>query len=308
MSIATLRIATRASQLALWQANHVKNLLEQHHNRLSVELVKITTQGDKILDTPLTKIGGKNLFTKELEHALLSGEADIAVHSMKDVAAILPNGLYVNVILPRACPFDAWVSNKYACISECPKDVVIGTSSLRRACQIKRLLPNAQINMLRGNVDSRLKKLDDDQYDGIILAAAGLIRLGLENRIAQQFTQNQVLPAVGQGAIGIESRINDTKIQSLISPLNDITTSLCVTAERAMNQTLGGSCHTPIGGFATLTEQQLSMKGLVGSVEDGAILSADAATILTENPHQSAQVIGQNVAEKLLSQGAKKYL
>ncbi|MGD8407522.1 MAG: hydroxymethylbilane synthase, partial [Thiohalophilus sp.] len=257
----TLRIATRKSQLALWQAEYVKNALEAIHADLKVELIKMTTQGDKILDTPLAKVGGKGLFVKELENGLLSGEADIAVHSMKDVPVSLPEGLHLPVICPREDPRDAFVSNNHQTLEDLPEGARLGTSSLRRQCQVAELRPDLQIIDLRGNVNTRLQKLDDDHYDAIILAAAGLKRLGFEERITQFLGPDISLPAIGQGAVGIECRVDDEWVNALIAPLNDKTTALRVRAERAMNLRLNGGCQVPIAGFAEISHGVILIRG-----------------------------------------------
>lgn len=298
----TVRIATRKSPLALWQAEYVKANLLQHHPQLSVELVTFTTQGDKILDTPLAKIGGKGLFVKELEQAMLAGDADIAVHSMKDVPMECPQGLAITTICQREDPTDAFVSNRFSCLEELPLGAIVGTSSLRRQCQLRALRPDLIINDLRGNVGTRLGRLDNGEYDAIILASAGLKRLGLQQRIAQSLTQ--LLPAVGQGAVGIEARSNDVELLALLAPLHHLPTAICVQAERAMNRRLQGGCQVPIAGFATLDNQLLSLKALVGSVDGQSILQAQAQTTNL----QAIEQFGELVAENLLAQGADKIL
>ncbi len=247
-----IRIATRKSPLALWQAEHVAERLERTFPGVKAELVKMTTQGDKILDAPLAKIGGKGLFVKELEQGMLEGFADIAVHSMKDVPVEFPEGLHLAAILTREDPTDAFVSNHYAALNELPANARIGTSSLRRQCQIKEQYPDAEILSLRGNVNTRLAKLDAGEYDAIILASAGLKRLGMAGRIKQCLDASVSLPAIGQGAIGIECRVDDPEINEMLSVLHDSETGLCVAAERAMNARLNGGCQVPIAGFAQL--------------------------------------------------------
>lgn len=298
-----IRIATRQSPLALWQAQHVADCLKKTFPNLTTELVKMTTRGDKILDAPLAKVGGKGLFVKELEQGLLDGIADIAVHSMKDVPIDFPEGLHLNTILPREDPTDAFVATKYKSLMELPANAKIGTSSLRRQCQIMEKFPQAEILSLRGNVNTRLSKLDDGMYDAIILASAGLKRLGMANRISETLDTDVSLPAIGQGAIGIECRINDEQTNELISSLHDWETGLCVSAERAMNAHLNGGCQVPIAGFAQLNGEKIHLRGLVGS-PDGRLLyryedSADYA---------QATVLGQTIAEKLLALGAGKIL
>lgn len=298
-----LRIATRKSALALWQAEYVKQQLEYHHPDIQVELVKMTSQGDRILDAPLAKIGGKGLFVKELENALLDGGADIAVHSMKDVPMDLPPGLGLGVICPREDPRDAFVSNHYAMLDELPEGAVVGTSSLRRQCQILAARPDLTIRFLRGNVNTRLAKLDDGQYDAIILAAAGLIRLALGDRIRAYLDTGLSLPAAGQGAVGIELRLDDEETRQLIAPLHDEPTAIRVGAERAMNRRLNGGCQVPIGGFAELDGDRLLLRGLVGSPDGKTIYRSEIECAAGD--YESA---GIRVAELLLAQGADKIL
>jgi hydroxymethylbilane synthase len=298
-----LRIATRKSPLALWQANHVKNQLVAAHPHLEIELLEMSTQGDKILDTPLAKIGGKGLFVKELEQGLLDGSADLAVHSMKDVPVELPDGLHLAVILEREEPFDAFVSNKFNNLEELPPNAKIGTASLRRQCQLLAKYPNFQIFPLRGNVGTRLQKLDNGEFDAILLAAAGLIRLGLKDRIKQFLSPDQSLPAIGQGAIGIECRKNDIKINELLKTLNHPETEYRVKAERAFNQTLQGGCQVPIAGFAELQGNQLRLRGLVGSEDGKQMISGE---ILGDA--KDADALGISLAEQLLAKGAGELL
>lgn len=298
-----IKIATRKSPLALWQAEFVKSELEKHHQGLEVELVKMSTRGDEILGTSLSKIGGKGLFIKELELGMLEGVADIAVHSLKDVPYQLPEEFELGAVLQRENPKDAFVSNIYQSIDELPIGAKIGTCSNRRIVQIKSIRPDLQILDLRGNVNTRLAKLDAGEYDAIILATAGLIRLGFEKRITRELDLYQSLPAVGQGAVGIEIRKDDSKIQELIDPLIDTTTTICTSAERSMNKHLEGSCSAPIAGFATITDNILNIKGLVGSVENNIILSSSVSGDI-DNPEQ----LGQQLAQNLLDQGAKKLL
>lgn len=298
-----LKIATRQSPLALWQAEHIKSRLEQLHPHLTVELVTFVTQGDKILDTPLAKIGGKGLFVKELENALLDGRADLAVHSMKDVPMQLPEGLSLAVICERENPMDAFVSNHYAHFNELPQGAVVGTSSLRRKCQILQQRPDLTIKDLRGNVGTRLGKLDDGQYDAIILASAGLKRLGLEQRIRHHVAVEMSLPAVGQGALGLECRTDDQTVLDLIAPLAHAETQACVTAERAFNAYLEGGCQVPIAGFATLHDQQLQIEGRVGSVDGTVLLKARVHGAVAD-----ATQLGEALAQQLLAQGAGELL
>lgn len=299
----TLKIATRQSPLALWQANYVKDRLQQLYPDLIVELVPMVTKGDVILDSPLAKIGGKGLFVKELENALLNKEADIAVHSMKDVPMQFPEGLGLAVICKREDPRDAFVSNSYRTFTELPQGAVVGTSSLRRQCQLKALRPDLDIRSLRGNVGTRLSKLDNGDYDAIILASAGLIRLGLADRIASFIEVEQSLPAAGQGAVGIECRTDDVQVQKLLAPLADAETTCCVLAERAMNNHLQGGCQVPIGGYAVLQQEQLYLRALVGNVDGSQIIRAEGKSAV-----KNADVLGVQIAEQLLAQGADKIL
>jgi hydroxymethylbilane synthase len=298
-----IRIATRQSPLALWQAEYVAARLEQTFPQVKTELVKMVTRGDKILDAPLAKIGGKGLFVKELEQGMLEGSADIAVHSMKDVPVDFPEGLHLAAILKREDPSDAFVSNHYASFADLPTNARIGTSSLRRQCQIKEHYPNAEIISLRGNVNTRLAKLDAGEYDAIILASAGLIRLGMAERITQCLDTAVSLPACGQGAIGIECRVDDVEINEFLTALHDSETGLCVSAERAMNARLNGGCQVPIAGFAELQNNQLFMRGLVGSPDGSLMYRSERSSALDQ-----AETLGRLIAEDLLAQGANKIL
>ncbi len=298
-----LRIATRQSPLALWQAYFVKNTLEKHFPELNVELVKMVTKGDILLDTPLAKIGGKGLFVKELELALLENRADIAVHSMKDVPMEFPEGLGLAVICEREDHRDAFVSNNYNSLDELPEGAVVGTSSLRRQCQIMAQYPHLKIKVLRGNVGTRLSKLDAGEYDAIILASAGLIRLEMKDRIRSFISVEQSLPACGQGAVGIETRLNDKKIIDILAHLHHKPTAYCVMAERAMNRHLQGGCQVPIGGFATLENNILTLKALVGSIDGTTIIRVEQ-----QAPKEQAEQLGINVAKELLAKGADKIL
>ena len=299
----TLKIATRQSPLALWQANYVKDRLQQLYPDLTIELVPMVTKGDVILDSPLAKIGGKGLFVKELENALLNKEADIAVHSMKDVPMQFPEGLGLAVICQREDPRDAFVSHSYRTFAELPQGAVVGTSSLRRQCQLKALRPDLDIRSLRGNVGTRLSKLDNGDYDAIILASAGLIRLGLADRIASFIDVEQSLPAAGQGAVGIECRTDDVQVHTLLAPLADAETTYCVRAERAMNNHLQGGCQVPIGGYAVLQQGQLYLRALVGDIDGSRIIRAEGKSAV-----ENAEVLGVQIAEQLLAQGADKIL
>lgn len=301
--IKTLKIATRQSPLALWQAEHIRERLESLHSGLKVELVTFVTQGDKILDTPLAKIGGKGLFVKELEAALLDGRADLAVHSMKDVPMQLPEGLELAVICEREDPFDAFVSNTYASFEALPQGAKLGTSSLRRKSQILKQRPDLDVIDLRGNVGTRLSKLDAGLYDAIILASAGLKRLGLQERIRHSLTPEVSLPAVGQGALGLECRSNDQNVLDLIMPLMHAETNACVRAERAFNAYLEGGCQVPIAGFATLVQDTVQLEGRVGSVDGQTLLRA----VVTGKTDQAEQ-LGVDLAKELLNQGAGELL
>ena len=299
-----LRIATRKSPLALWQANFVKQQLELHHPGLLVTLVPMSTQGDKILDTPLAKIGGKGLFVKELEQAMLENRADIAVHSMKDVPVEFPEGLGLAVICQREIPFDAFVSNHFASVNALPEGAIVGTSSLRRQCQLRALRPDVVIRDLRGNVNTRLAKLDAGEYDAIILAAAGLRRLEKEGRITALLPPEFSLPANGQGAVGIECRLDDAATRALLAPLEHAQTRYCVNAERAMNRALQGGCQVPIGAFAEMQDNDhIWLRGLVGAVDGSQIIHGDIS-----GPKEQAEELGKLLAEQLLAQGADDIL
>ncbi len=287
----------------MWQAEFVKAELEKFHPNLEVKLLPMTTKGDIILDTPLAKVGGKGLFVKELEVCMLNGEADIAVHSMKDVPVDFPEGLGLQVICEREDPRDAFVSNSYNNIDELPQGAVVGTSSLRRQCQLRALRPDLEIKDLRGNVGTRLAKLDNGDYDAIILAAAGLIRLQMPQRIASFIATDLSLPANGQGAVGIECRINDERIKALLAPLEHKQTRMRVLAERAMNTRLEGGCQVPIGAFAELSGDILTLRGLVGSI-DGSQIIKDSISGKADNYQQ----LGTELADKLLQAGAKEIL
>jgi len=295
----TIRIATRKSPLALWQAEEVSRQLSLLYPDLNIELVKIVSKGDKILDAPLAKVGGKGLFVKELEQAMLDGEADIAVHSMKDVPMEFPQGLHLSVIMEREDPTDAFVSNHYSRLEELPEDARIGSSSLRRQLQIKEVMPKAQMLNLRGNVNSRLQKLDNGEYDAIILATAGLLRLEFDERIKTRITPEQSLPSVGQGAVGIECRVGDERIESLIAPLNHQPTHTRLSAERAMNHRLNGGCQVPIAGFAVLKNNELHLRGLVGRPDGSEVVRGEI-----KGSADNAQALGRQLAEQLLDDGA----
>ena len=298
-----LRIATRSSPLALWQAEEVSRRLRDLYPELEVELVTMKTRGDKILDAPLAKVGGKGLFVKELEAGMLEGRADIAVHSMKDVPVEFPEGLELALIMAREDPRDAFVSNHYASLEELPDGARVGTSSLRRQTQIRERFPRLELDWLRGNVNTRLAKLDAGDYDAIILASAGLKRLGFEQRIRSCLEPEISLPAIGQGAIGIECRSDDEAVQSLIAPLADRDTTLRVQAERAMNERLEGGCQVPIAGYAVLEGDELWLRGLVGEPDGSRVLRAEI-----RGPASDAVELGTRLAEQLLEQGAGEIL
>lgn len=298
-----LRIATRQSPLALWQAHYVQQRLMACHPGLRVELVPMVTKGDVILDTPLAKVGGKGLFVKELEQAMLEDRADIAVHSMKDVPIAFPEGLGLVTICEREDPLDAFVSNQYDSVDALPQGAVVGTSSLRRQCQLSARRPDLIIRSLRGNVGTRLGKLDAGEYDAIILAVAGLKRLGLGDRIRYAMPAEESLPAVGQGAVGIECRLDDAKAIALLSALNDDDTAVRVKAERAMNTRLEGGCQVPIGSFALLQGDELWLRGLVGSPDGTAMIRGER-----RGPRADAEKMGISLAEELLNNGAREIL
>jgi hydroxymethylbilane synthase len=298
-----IRIATRKSPLAMWQAEHVQAALMAAHPGLHIELIGMTTRGDKILDTPLAKIGGKGLFVKELEISMLEGTADIAVHSMKDVPVEFPDGLGLAVILEREDPRDAFVSNNYNSIGELPQGAKLGTASLRRQCQISAYRPDLEILPLRGNVNTRLAKLDSGEYDAIILASAGLKRLGFDERIRAALSPQQSLPAIGQGAIGIECRSDDERVHALLEPLHHQQAAICVAAERAMNERLNGGCQVPIAGHAIIDGDKLTMSGLVGEPDGSRILREQICGKV-----EDAVTIGVKIADSLLEQGANEIL
>ncbi|MDI6727445.1 MAG: hydroxymethylbilane synthase [Thermodesulfovibrionales bacterium] len=302
-------IGTRGSKLALWQAEWIKSELQRLNPDLEIELNKIKTTGDKILDVPLAKVGGKGLFVKEIEEALLKGEADIAVHSMKDVPTDFPEGLHLAVITKREDPRDAFLSRisnfkfQISNFRALPQGATIGTSSLRRSCQLLSIRPDLKIEQLRGNLDTRLRKLDEGQFDAIILAAAGVKRLGWAERITEVLPPEISLPAIGQGAVGIECRINDGFINNLISQLNHYETSVCVKAERAFLKKLEGGCQVPIAAHARLIDGRVVMDGLVGSVSGDRIVKGRI-----EGTPNDAENLGIRLAEDLLSRGAKEIL
>jgi hydroxymethylbilane synthase len=303
MSTGQLRIATRKSPLALWQAEHVRARLQQLHPGLQVELVTMSTQGDRVLDSPLAKIGGKGLFVKELEQGMLAGSADIAVHSMKDVPAELPEGLEIGAILEREDPRDAFVSIRFVSLAELPQGARVGTSSLRRQCQLRAVRPDLEILDLRGNVNTRLAKLDAGDYDAIVLASAGLKRLGMAERITCALEPEEMLPAIAQGVIGIECRSDDAVVKALIDPLNHAETGLRTQAERAMNAALAGGCQAPVAGFSTITGERMELRGLVGWPNGSAIVRGEIS-----GPAGAAAKLGEQLATELLERGARPIL
>ena len=298
-----VRIATRSSPLAMWQAEHVRDRLLAIHPGLTVELVRITTRGDKILDTPLTKIGGKGLFVKELEVGMLEGRADIAVHSMKDVPVDFPDGLGLAEVLDGEDPRDAFVSNSYADVGALLQGARVGTASLRRQAQLLARRPDLDIGVLRGNVNTRLRKLDEGQFDAILLACAGLKRLGLGDRITRALPPEESLPAIGQGTVGIETRIDDSAILDLIRPLGDVDSSDRIAAERALNARLAGGCQVPIGGHATLDGDQLLLRGLVGSPDGSKMVRGEV-----RGARSDAARLGTELGDELLANGAREIL
>ena len=298
-------IASRESALALWQAHHIRSLLQEFHSGLSVSVLGMTTEGDRRLDSSLAKIGGKGLFVKELEQALQDGRADIAVHSMKDVPMELPDGFMIAAITKREEPRDALVSNRFDSLQSLPAGSVVGTSSLRRQSQIRARRPDLQVQPLRGNVQTRLRKLDEDGFAAIILAAAGLKRLGLEQRITQLLEPEDSLPAVGQGALGIECRADRPELREFLAPLDDVPTRWCVEAERSLSRALAGSCSVPLGGYAQIVGDQMRLRGLV-AMPDGSRLIEDEKTMRCSGSMPVA--MGQEVAQRLADQGAKEIL
>ena len=308
MTLKTVSIATRKSPLALWQAEHVKTQLQQHHPQIEVELVSMQTEGDRILDKPLSLVGGKGLFIKELEQALYEQRADIAVHSMKDVTIDMPEGLQLPVILEREDPHDAFISEKYKRINDLPQGAVVGTSSLRRKCQLMAWRGDLNIKDLRGNVGTRLKKLDDGEYDAIILAAAGVMRLGLEDRISEIIPTDIILPAIGQGAIGIQMRAGDNDVLEIVASLNHETTQQQVETERVVSRRLFGGCQLPIAAYAEISkenigQEQINICAMVGRVDGSEIVRDSVIGDL-----QDRDTLGLQLAETLLTNGADDIL
>jgi hydroxymethylbilane synthase len=296
-------IGSRGSQLALWQANWVKSQLENLHSNADISIRVITTSGDKIKDVPLSKIGGKGLFVKEIEEALLAKEIDLAVHSMKDVPIEIPSQLEISIITKRENPLDALISNNDKKLADLPQGAVIGTSSLRRSSQLLKYRNDFKIHPLRGNVDTRLKKVEDGKYDAILLASAGLNRLGWSNRITEEIPHEVILPAMGQGALGIETRLGDTKTYNFISSLNHEQTNYEVSSERALVGKLDGGCQVPIGAYAIIEDNLITLKGLVASL-DGKIIHQSEIV----GPIDDAINIGQDLGEELLKMGANEIL
>jgi len=297
-----IKLGTRGSQLALWQANYIKEQLEKLHD-IEVEIVKIKTQGDKILDVALAKVGGKGLFVKELEDALLDNRIDFAVHSMKDVPVYLPFGLHIAAITKREDPRDVFISKNYNSLNELPTCSKVGTSSLRRQCQLLAKRPDLKIEVLRGNVETRIRKMLDDQFDAVILAYAGVKRLGLLEYVKEIISENISLPAIGQGALGIECRINDIEINELLKPLNDEESSYCIRAERAFLRVLQGGCQVPIGAFAKIEGNKLIIKGLVGSLNGEKIINETVS-----GDKQDCEALGETLANVILNRGGKEIL
>jgi len=298
-----LVIATRRSRLALWQAEHVKHRLEKLHAGLAVELLPMSTRGDELLDQRLDQVGGKGLFIKELESALADGRAELAVHSMKDLPAELPPGFAIAAILEREDPRDAFVSNQFKDLKDLPAGAVVGTSSLRRAAQILERHPRLEARLLRGNVETRLAKLDRGEYDAVILAVAGLVRLGLQARIRSALEPEESLPAPGQGALGIECLAARKDVAALLAPFADLTATLCVRAERAVSRAFGGSCTIPLGAYAELKGKQLRLRALVAAADGRRVARADVA-----GDAKQPEALGELAAEDLRRQGALEIL
>ena len=298
-------IATRESALALWQARHVATMLRQYNPELEVSVLGMTTEGDRRLEVSLAKIGGKGLFVKELEQALLDGRADIAVHSMKDVPMQMPDGFCLAAIMAREEPRDAFVSNRYASLESMPAGSVVGTSSLRRQSQVRSRFPDLQVKPLRGNVQTRLRKLDEDEFDAVILAAAGLNRLSLEHRVTRLLQPEQSLPAVGQGALGIECRQDRADLRALLAPMEDASTRFCVEAERSLSRALAGSCNVPLGGYAQISGDRIRLRGFVGAADGSSLLEDDISVPVAAAVPES---IGRDMAQRLLERGARRIL
>lgn len=298
-----IKIGTRGSQLALWQANHIKSIMEKNYQDYVFELVKIKTQGDKILDVALSKVGGKGLFVKELEDALLEGKVDFAVHSMKDVPVILPEGLHLSAITKREDPRDCFVSKDYKNLAELPKGSKIGTSSLRRQCQLLNVRPDLRVEVLRGNVETRIRKMVEGIYDAVILAYAGVKRLNLLDYVKDIISDEISLPAIGQGALGIECRVDDGEVNELLSILNDNESSFCVRAERAFLRVLEGGCQVPIGAYAKILDGKLVLKGLVGSLDGKRMIKETVSGDMID-----AEALGETLAQIILDRGGREIL
>lgn len=298
-----LVIASRESALAMWQAHHIQSMLQALYPAMTIEILGMTTTGDQILDSPLARIGGKGLFVKELEQALADGRADLAVHSMKDVPMHLPDGFVLAAIGEREDPRDAFVSNNYARLEDLPRGSIVGTSSLRRQSQLQARLPHLKIESLRGNLQTRLRKLDEGQYAAIILAAAGLKRLGLESRISQLISTEHSIPAVGQGALGIEINAARKDLLPILAPLNHDVTASCVEAERGMSRALAGSCQVPLGAYAERHGAELHMTGFVASIDGRELLREEARGTVS-----APEALGQALAQKLIARGADRIL
>ena len=298
-----LVIASRESMLAMWQAEYIKGRLKALYPDCEVEILGMTTRGDQILDRTLSKIGGKGLFIKELEQALQDGRADLAVHSIKDVPMELPEGFALAAIGERASPFDAFVSNQYARLEDMPEGAIVGTSSLRREAQLRAKFPHLTIKPLRGNVQTRLSKLDNGDYDAVILAAAGLQRLGLDGRIREILSPADSLPAAGQGALGIEIAARRTDLADILRPLNHEETAACVTAERALARALGGSCQVPLAAYCVMEDGLLTLNGLVGHPDGSVIIEASA-----QAPAAYADALGRAAAKRLADDGAEELI
>lgn len=299
----TITIATRESQLAMWQATHIQTQLQSLHPELTIHILGMTTKGDQILNKALSKIGGKGLFVKELETALLEGRADIAVHSMKDVPMLLPEGLQLAAICRREEPYDAFVSNQYNRLTDLPAGAIVGTSSLRREAQLRARLPHLTVTPLRGNVQTRLKRLDQEEYNAIILAAAGLVRLGLHERIRERISVENSLPAPGQGALGIEICTHREDLHTLLAPLNHEQTTACVMAERSLAREMGGSCQIPLGAYAQQTGQTLHLRAMLALPDGSTLLTAEQTA-----PANEAESLGKQVAHQLNQHGAQALL
>jgi len=298
-----VRIGTRKSELAMWQAMFVHDALREAHPGIDVELIGITTEGDRTLDVPLAEKGGKGLFLKELEHALLEQRIDIAVHSMKDVTVSEPEGLHIPVICERGNPYDALVSGKYASLDDLPAGARVGTCSLRRQAILRNRFPALTVENLRGNVNRRLQRLDEGDFDAIILASAGLMRLNMSERIREVIPAETMLPAVGQGAVGVQCRRGDSRTEQLVAPLNHAPSACLVKAERSANARLGGGCHVPVGAFAEWVGTGLKLRGFVGDPDGSRAFFAEV-----EGPADAPETLGANLAERLLAEGAGQIL